>query len=119
MAIPPEELLSVQPLTGDPAADRPIPAPLVPLSAADLLVNARGEPALAHALAGEIPSADRIDLLCAFVRWHGLRVLPRPFGSALPYGQTAPRDHHGLHGVHRTQSAGLAGECWRRGQSLL
>ena len=52
-------------------------APLVPLSASDLLVNARGEPALAHALAREIPSADSIDLLCAFVRWHGLRLLEK------------------------------------------
>src|SRR4030095_2658069 len=41
-------------------------------------VNARGEPALAHALANEIPSADSIDLLCAFVRWHGLRILEGP-----------------------------------------
>ena len=77
----------MQPLTGDPAADRPIPAPLVPLSAADLLVNARGEPALAHALAGEIPSADSIDLLCAFVRWHGLRVLLEPLSAHCRMGK--------------------------------
>ena len=87
VAIPPAELLSVQPLTGDPAADRPIPAPLVPLSSADLLVNARGEPALAHALAGEIPSADSIDLLCAFVRWHGLRVLLDPLSAHCRLGK--------------------------------
>ena len=69
----------MQPLTGDPALYRgDLPRPLVPLSATDLLVNARGEPALAHALAHEIPSADSIDLLCAFVRWHGLRVLMDP-----------------------------------------
>ena len=48
---------------------------MVALSASDLLVNARGEPGLTHALAHEIPSADSIDLLCAFVRWPGLRVL--------------------------------------------
>ena len=72
---PPEVLQSIQPLTGIPASDAPIVAPLVPLSDSDLLVNARGEPALAHALKHEIPSADSIDLLCAFVRWHGLRVL--------------------------------------------
>ena len=35
----------------------------MPLSASDLLVNARGEPAMGHALDREIPSADRIDLL--------------------------------------------------------
>ena len=73
--IPPEVLQSIQIITGHPANDRPITIPLVPLSDSDLLVNARGEPALAHALAHEIPSADSVDLICAFVRWHGLRVL--------------------------------------------
>jgi hypothetical protein len=48
--------------------------PHVPLSASDLLVNARGEPSVGRALEREIPSADRIDLLCAFVRWNGLRL---------------------------------------------
>ena len=75
IAIPPEQLRSIQAITGTPASDRQLIAPLVPLSASDLLVNARGEPSLAHALAHEIPSADSIDLLCAFVRWHGIRVL--------------------------------------------
>lgn len=78
VALPLEELHDVRAVSGDPAIDRDVPRPLVPLSAADLLVNARGEPALAHALAHEIPSADGIDLLCAFVRWHGLRVLMDP-----------------------------------------
>ncbi|MGE4056772.1 MAG: DUF3427 domain-containing protein [Vicinamibacterales bacterium] len=81
VVLPPEELHAVRPRTGDPAHDRDLPRPLVPLSAADLLVNARGEPALAHALSHEIPSADSIDLLCAFVRWHGLRVLMEPLAD--------------------------------------
>ncbi len=72
---PVEELRSIQALTAGLADTKPLTAPLVPLSDADLLVNARGEPSLAHALAHEIPSADSIDLLCAFVRWHGIRVL--------------------------------------------
>jgi superfamily II DNA or RNA helicase len=72
---PAEQLLAIQPVTGLPGEDRAVVAPLVALSASDLLVNARGEPGLAHALAREIPSADGIDLLCAFVRWHGLRLL--------------------------------------------
>jgi superfamily II DNA or RNA helicase/HKD family nuclease len=72
---PLEQLQAIQPITGMPNDDRGVVAPLVALSASDLLVNARGEPALAHALAHEIPSADSIDLLCAFVRWHGLRLL--------------------------------------------
>lgn len=81
VSLPPEELQAIRPVTGDPALDRDLPRPLVPLSAADLLVNARGEPAVAHALAHEIPSADGIDLLCAFVRWHGLRVLMNPLAD--------------------------------------
>ena len=72
---PASQLRSIQEITGLPGDDRELVAPLVPLSASDLLVNARGEPSLAHALAHEIPSADSIDLLCAFVRWHGIRVL--------------------------------------------
>jgi hypothetical protein len=73
--IPPEELRAIQPIGQTPSANRDVVAPLVALSSSDLLVNARGEPGLAHALAHEIPSADSIDLLCAFVRWHGLRLL--------------------------------------------
>src|SRR4051794_10788387 len=81
VASPPEQLLAIQP-TGDlPKDDRDLVAPLVALSASDLLVNARGEPGLAHALAHEIPSADSIDLLCAFVRWHGLRLLEDQLGA--------------------------------------
>jgi len=75
VASPPEQLLAIQPIGNVRNDDRDLVAPLVALSASDLLVNARGEPGLAHALAHEIPSADSIDLLCAFVRWHGLRLL--------------------------------------------
>jgi len=77
---PVEQLLAIQPVTGVPNDDRDVVAPLGPLSASDLLVNARGEPNLAHALSHEIPSADSIDLLRAFVRWHGLRLPRQPRG---------------------------------------
>jgi len=49
----------------------------------DLLVNARGEPRVGNALELEIPSADAIDLLCAFVRWNGLRILDSPLRKHL------------------------------------
>ncbi len=78
LEVPIEQLLSIQPATRTPATERDLIAPLIPLSAADLLVNARHEPSLAHAIRHEIPSADSIDLLCAFVRWHGIRVLEEP-----------------------------------------
>jgi hypothetical protein len=68
-------LRAIQPVSGVASDRQDIVAPLGALSASDLLVNARHEPGLAHALSHEIPSADAIDLLCAFIRWHGLRLL--------------------------------------------
>ena len=49
--------------------------PKTPLSEAALLTNARDEPSLAAELRAEMTSADSVDLLCAFVRWHGVRLL--------------------------------------------
>ena len=52
--------------------------PAIPLSVSDLLINARGEPSLGHVLAREFASSDRVDLVCAFVRWNGLRIMDGP-----------------------------------------
>lgn len=49
--------------------------PEIPLSHDSLLVNSRTEPKLSVELQHEIASADRIDLICAFVVWTGLRVV--------------------------------------------
>ncbi len=49
--------------------------PGTPLSEAALLTNARGEPSLGAELRAEIDTSDEVDLLCAFVKWHGLRLL--------------------------------------------
>lgn len=49
--------------------------PATPFSDAALMTNGRGEPTLAAELRGELASADRVDLLCAFVKWQGLRLL--------------------------------------------
>src|SRR5690606_32553953 len=51
--------------------------PATPLNDAALLTNAHGEPNLGSELRAEIASADEVDLLCAFVKWHGLRLLER------------------------------------------
>ncbi len=51
--------------------------PITPLSDAALFTNASGEPKLHRALQSELSSADRVDLLCAFIRWHGIRLLER------------------------------------------
>ena len=45
------------------------------MSDAALLTNAPGEPSLGSELRAEVDTADGVDLLCAFVKWHGLRVL--------------------------------------------
>ncbi|WP_049572354.1 DUF3427 domain-containing protein [Nonomuraea sp. SBT364] len=57
------------------------PRPLTSLSEAALLTNAREDPNLAHELTTELASADRVDLLCAFVKWSGLRILERPLAE--------------------------------------
>ena len=49
--------------------------PKTPLSDAALLTNSANEPNLAAELRAEIDTSDEVDLLCAFVKWHGLRLL--------------------------------------------
>lgn len=49
--------------------------PLTPLRETVLMTNARGEPGVGREILAEIASADRIDLLCAFIRWTGIREL--------------------------------------------
>jgi superfamily II DNA or RNA helicase len=60
----------------------------IPLGAGDLLVNAPGEPGLGQTLQTEIPSADRIDLLCAFIKWNGFRVLQDALRAHLDRGRS-------------------------------
>lgn len=52
----------------------PISSPLIPLLDSTLLTNSPGEPNVGHQIATEIASADRIDLVMAFIRRSG--VLP-------------------------------------------
>ncbi|KUN92408.1 helicase [Streptomyces resistomycificus] len=49
--------------------------PLTPLSETSLITNAPEDPSLGAELRAELATADRIDLLCAFVKWYGIRVL--------------------------------------------
>jgi HKD family nuclease len=48
--------------------------PSTPLSDAALLTNAPGEPGIGHELRAELASADRVDVIMAFVKWYGLRL---------------------------------------------
>ena len=77
ITLPPEALLALvarKAVLGSNESSVP-DRPAIPLSVSDLLMNARGEPSLGHVLAREFPSADRVDLLCAFIRWNGIRIL--------------------------------------------
>ena len=49
--------------------------PATPLSEAALLTNSRGEPNMGSELRAELDTCDQVDLLCAFVKWYGLRLL--------------------------------------------
>ncbi|NAZ80245.1 DUF3427 domain-containing protein [Kineococcus sp. R8] len=51
--------------------------PATPLSEAALLTNSSADPSLAAELRAELASADRVDLLCAFVKWSGMQLLER------------------------------------------
>src|SRR6185503_14850946 len=49
-----------------------IEKPLIPLLDTTLLTNAPGEPGVGHQVRAEIASADRIDLVMAFIRRTGI-----------------------------------------------
>lgn len=73
VATPGRELLAAWP--GDaPDVDRPD----TPLSTAYLLTGTRLDPSLESQLRKELASADRVDILCSFIKWTGLRLLKEP-----------------------------------------
>jgi superfamily II DNA or RNA helicase/HKD family nuclease len=77
VAEPAAVLAAIEPRQPD-GSYRPIERPLTSLHDTTLLVNAPGEPTILHELIGEIPSAQRIDVLMAFVRLSGIRpMIPR------------------------------------------
>ncbi len=49
--------------------------PATPLSEVALLTNRRDEPNMASEISRELASADRVDLLCAFIRFAGIAVI--------------------------------------------
>ncbi|WP_030547083.1 DUF3427 domain-containing protein [Streptomyces albus] len=56
--------------------------PATPLSETALITNAPEDPSVGFELRAELATADRVDLLCAFVKWHGLRVLEESLQAA-------------------------------------
>ncbi len=49
--------------------------PDTPLARSALLTGTRIDPSLASQLSKEIAAADRVDILCSFIKWSGLRLL--------------------------------------------
>jgi superfamily II DNA or RNA helicase len=68
---PLQRLLAVR---SNPAAER-LPRPDTPLARSALLTGTRLDPSLASQLSKEFASADRVDILCSFVKWSGVRLL--------------------------------------------
>ncbi|MFE1327438.1 DUF3427 domain-containing protein [Streptomyces sp. NPDC058741] len=60
--------------------------PLTPLSETSLITNSPEDVSLGAELRAELATADRIDLLCAFVKWHGIRVLDDALRAAKERG---------------------------------
>ncbi|MEV0148632.1 MULTISPECIES: DUF3427 domain-containing protein [unclassified Nonomuraea] len=81
-----EELLGIA-RSRDAAGQVRFPSrPVIPLTGSALLVNGRGQPEIGHELKRELASADHVDLLCAFVKWNGVRVLAEAIEEFLQRG---------------------------------
>ena len=60
--------------------------PYTPLSETTLLTNSPGEPSLSFELKTELVSADQVDLLCAFIRFAGVRVIKEQLAELREHG---------------------------------
>jgi superfamily II DNA or RNA helicase/HKD family nuclease len=60
--------------------------PEIPLRDSALLVNGRGQPRIGHEIARELASADHVDLLCAFIKWYGLRTIEKEIAEFIARG---------------------------------
>ena len=75
---PPRQLQAISTEQLPHLAPKTLRRPRTPLSDAALLTNAKGDPSLGAELRAELASAEHVDLLCAFVKWSGLRILEEP-----------------------------------------
>jgi superfamily II DNA or RNA helicase/HKD family nuclease len=72
LALPPRMLKSIDGRKPDGTIDEVV-EPLIDLLDTTLLTNANGEPRIGSQIISEIPSAERIDLVMAFIRKSGIR----------------------------------------------
>ncbi len=81
-AVRPELLTAIR-----PGEDPPPPRPQLPLSESGLYIGANRERRLDRALDLEIRSADRVDLICAFLFWSGYRTVRSAIRDHLAAGK--------------------------------
>jgi superfamily II DNA or RNA helicase/HKD family nuclease len=76
VASPARLLLAVHPPPDGSLGTRPVPErPHVPLAASELLVNSHQDLSVGPEIRRELASADRVELLCSFLKWNGYRVI--------------------------------------------
>ncbi|RSM45420.1 DUF3427 domain-containing protein [Actinoplanes sp. ATCC 53533] len=75
LSTPAELLTAIVPRPPAPAQVTFPVRPETPLAASALLTNGRGQPRIGAEVNKEMASADEVQLLCAFIKWHGVRVL--------------------------------------------
>ncbi len=75
VVVPPGELLlSVVGGTAGTSSE-PVERPDTPLAFGCLLTGTRLDPSLVSQIKKEIRSTDRVDILCSFIKWSGLRIM--------------------------------------------
>lgn len=76
LVTPGQKLLSIRlsPKTELGTPTSPV-RPVIPLAASELLVNGHHDVSLGPEVKRELASADRVDLLCSFLKWSGLRLV--------------------------------------------
>lgn len=77
-------LLSLQSVASDQIGA--LSRPFTPLITSSLLTGSRYDPQLEHELRQEMSTADRVDILVAFIKWAGLRLLQPAFESLATRG---------------------------------
>jgi len=58
----------------DPLSE-PVSRPETPLANSALLTGTRNDPSMVSQLQKEVASADRVDIICSFIKWSGIRIL--------------------------------------------
>jgi superfamily II DNA or RNA helicase/HKD family nuclease len=91
-ASPARRLLAVLAPAEPPARPQAPPRPSIHLASSDLLTNGPHDLSLGPEVEKEIASADRIDLLCSFLKWTGLRLVEGALRELL---RGRRRDAHG------------------------